>query len=150
MVADDMTAVTLDGQQRRFVLPSFPQTKLWVDALHHLGYSTEDLHPVRRAVLKYEVPVPEPIGLDPLLLSASYLLRPHNHPNIRVQPLLESAGFGIVRSMTHRRGDLNGLSDGLNHFQMAPSAAPHTKLSCAYSPLEALSLDKLVEHLTET
>lgn len=71
LLSDDLIAVSLsEDDQSAYVIPSFPQQKLWQESLDQFGMTTSDYRSIYGRETKYSVPVTANYYADPLPLAA--------------------------------------------------------------------------------
>ena len=68
LLSDDVIAVSLLDGDKPWVIPAYPQQKLWQDSLNHFGMKTNDYMPLFDRETKYSVPVAEQFYNKPLPL----------------------------------------------------------------------------------
>jgi hypothetical protein len=70
VLADDVCVVQFNEQGQPFVLPSYPQLKLWQDSAELLGVDTAELKEVRPGQNKFALPIKDRFIAEPLPLKA--------------------------------------------------------------------------------
>lgn len=83
LVSDDVTAIDLGGPT---VIPSFPQLKLWPDALQALGAVADDLPRVHPELPKRALAVPDDFAAEPIPLRRLYVLAKGDQTRIEKLP----------------------------------------------------------------
>lgn len=53
LLSDDLTAITFDEQGRAYIIPAYPQLKMWGNTVDGLNYRASELTPVTEGVNKY-------------------------------------------------------------------------------------------------
>lgn len=74
MVTDDITVIDFDGRGYPIVFPSFPQVKLWDDAVIALGDIPAHLPKIRPELEKYAKTFQQDFSVQPLPLRQLYIL----------------------------------------------------------------------------
>lgn len=69
LLSDDVIAVSLHEDNKPYVLPSYPQQKLWQESLNEFGIESKDYQPLFERETKYAVPVPSHFYSSPLPLA---------------------------------------------------------------------------------
>lgn len=69
LLSDDVIAVSLTSENTPFVMPSYPQQKLWQESLNNLGMETAHYRPLFERETKYAVPVSSQFFANPLPLA---------------------------------------------------------------------------------
>ena len=105
MLADDVTAVTVDSSSGPVALASFPHLRLCADAAARLDCPLEALprvhSPGKVPVDKYLVPVTH-FCATPLPIHAVYSLNVHATPDIHLEPMDTVHRFELVGGNTYR------------------------------------------------
>ena len=102
-VADDAVAVELRAK-RAWVLPAFPQFRLWPDAATHLGLAPDRLVKVRPSVEKRLRPAADGFIAHPLPLECVYALARGDVPRITMLQPRETL-LQLIANSWHARRD---------------------------------------------
>jgi hypothetical protein len=147
MVADDVTAVSLEATSSPVANSAFPRLRLCGDAAVRLNYSVEDLQPVRSwDAEKYHVPV-TCFCPNPLPIHAIYTLNVHELTDILLEPVSSVQRFAIVATNTYRYRFLEGLGQRQMHFNAATQLANAVHVGSITRPASPYILDELVDRL---
>lgn len=149
MLADDVTAVSMDNAEEPLALASFPQLRLCVDAAERLGHRTDELARVQspgRADEKYRLAV-SPIHASPLPIHAVYALNVHDEAEVTLEPVNTMERFALVVANTYRPNFLEGLGLRKWHFDTAARLARTVNFVRVTRPRSPYLLDELVERL---
>ena len=65
ILADDVSAIFFDTQGKPYVMPSYPQLKLWQSSIDLLNISSQDLRKLRQEYDKYALPITENFSSTP-------------------------------------------------------------------------------------
>lgn len=98
ILADDICAVTENG----FIIPGYPQLKLWQDTATQLSIDTDTLRKIRPCINKYAFPLKNRFCTRPLALHGIYILNMHNQPHIHLEHLTGAAKLMPLRSQAYR------------------------------------------------
>jgi hypothetical protein len=150
MLADDVTAVTMESPSGPVALPSFPRLRLCADAAAQLGRSVDALprvhSPGKVPVDKYVVPVTHFYDA-PLPVHAMYTLNVHAAPNIHLETVDTVQRFALVGANTYRYSFLEGLGLRQMHFQAAARLAKSVHIGRITRPASPYLLDELCDRL---
>lgn len=147
MLADDVTGIVLDADGCPIALPALPRSKLWSDAVEHLGHDLNTLPRLRPSEEKYELSVPERFAHQPSRLSTIYLLANAENEEIKIRTLDKRAGFQAVLNNTYRETFLRGLDSRKSHLKLATTTAAHARIIHVSRPRDLRQLGEVVELL---
>lgn len=145
MLADDIAGIAPNGQNTPVVLPGYPQAKLWGDAAEKLAHQTDELRRVRPQLEKFALPTVDQFAAKPIPLYAVYVLIPHNQPDLRLEPVVNTDKFNVFVHHTYRRHFLEGLGLRPAHFQLAAAAAQKAVARQVHRPQHPFLLDELAD-----
>jgi hypothetical protein len=149
MLADDVTAISVESPSGPVAYSSFPRLRLCADAAVRLNYPVEDLQRVRSwDAEKYTVPVTR-FCANPLPVHAIYSLRVHEAPEILLEPVSTVQRFAIVAANTYRYRFLKALGLSKMHFHAATRLASAVQVRSLTRPASPYLLDELVDRLGE-
>ena len=123
LLADDVTAMKLRNGDPPEVIPSFPQIKLWPDALNFLGEDLEGLPLLSSGYAKRAWAIAEGFSQEPATLSRIYVLGKGPSPKIiRLRP--QEAVLELVKNFYIRRfgRDLFKATEGVDFLRCAEIA----------------------------
>ena len=146
MLADDVTAVTVEPPSSPVAFASFPRLRLWADAAARLDYPVEALSRVHSAQDKYLVPVTH-FCANPLPIHAIYTLGVHAMPDIYLEPVAPLHRFEVVLANTYRYGFLAGLGLHQMHFHAATRLSKAVHVGSITRPASPFLLEELVDRL---
>jgi len=150
MLADDVTAVTVESPSVPMACSAFPRLRLCGDSAARLDYPVEVLprvhSPGKVPVDKYLVPVTH-FCATPLPVHAIYTLSVHEEPNIHLEPVDTLQRFAIVGDNTYRYSFLKGLGLRQMHFHAASRLAKAVHVGRITRPVSPFMLDELVDRL---
>jgi len=150
MLADDVTAVTVDSPSGPVAFTSYPRLRLCADAAARLDYPVAGLprvhSPGRVSVDKYVVPVTH-FCATPLPIHAVYTLNIHATPDIQLEPVNTVERFALVAANTYRPLFLEGLGLRKMHFHAAARLAKAVHIGRITRPASPYLIDELVDRL---
>lgn len=149
ILTDDLCVIRPATDGRMLAHPGFPQTKLWLDSLKQLDVSPEGLRRIRNKLEKRAVPLGADFIGRALPVKKIFLLRPHNHPDLELNPLTGPQKFAMLKNHTYRFGFLAAIEGKAGHFQHAMKLAQQVPVAVAIRPSGSFQLDDLVRLIDE-
>jgi len=140
ILADDVCPVNGDG----YVIPSFPQLKLWHDATEKLKIDTSDLERVHLDIEKFSFPFQQAFN-QPVPLAAIYVLSSNNQNRFNIDILKGMKSFDALLQNTYRLLFLKGLGLMPTHFQQCCELASRIHVARISRPDQDFQLDTLVD-----
>ncbi|MCF2443093.1 serine kinase [Dyadobacter sp. CY345] len=81
LLSDDLTAIKFDETGKPFIIPGYPQLKIWDNSVNGLAYDRASLQPVSEGVNKFSFRPQGDFNLDPVALGNIFFLhRAKNRP----------------------------------------------------------------------
>ncbi|HEV7378427.1 MAG TPA: serine kinase [Dyadobacter sp.] len=74
LLSDDLTAITFNSDGSPYIVPAYPQLKIWDNTVNGLQYDRNDLQPVSEGVNKFSYQPTEHFPLEPVKLNAVYFI----------------------------------------------------------------------------
>lgn len=145
MMADDVVGVVLDGAVPT-VLPAFPCTRLWADALHHLAWWPRADRRVRQDLDKHLAPVDEFYGL-PLALRTCFALTVGDSDEVELGTTAPSDAFLLLSKYAYRKKFLVGLERAGNQFRILEAVAKRVPVFSAKRSAHSFQLSSLAEQI---
>ncbi len=145
VLADDICAVSPDGDNGPMVLPGFPRITLWADATRKLGEDPACLPKVRRNLEKYGLPLKGGFCSEPTPLDRIYLLNTINTDRFEMAPVqgMEKA-YELVKN-TYRFRFLDGPGRKAEHFKHCSTAGRHAVIRRVARPQNGFRIDELAD-----
>lgn len=150
IVSDEMTVLRrVDGSVE--VVPSYPEIRLWANALEAFGIPREAWgRPVRPPLLKFSLPVPN-WHSEPCRPRAMFFLSQRRDPDIEVRPLPQLSALGQVHRMLYRSRFLAEMPDQAGSLRDVASDLVQTATGFALAFPEELDLvpevcEQVLEH----
>lgn len=150
-LSDELCALAVNGGERPpTLLPGFPQTLLWADALEKLGIDKNQLVRVRQDLEKYILPTAAPgqAGIAaPVPVASVYILTQVNTPAYTVTSLNGMKRIHGLIDTTCRLHQVEGLDLKTAHFKQCGQAARHIAVKRVERPSEPFDIDTLANIL---
>ncbi len=74
LLSDDLTAITFDADGVPYIIPAYPQLKIWDNTVRGLQYDTDDLQPVSEGVNKFAYQPMQDFEHKPIKLTTIYFM----------------------------------------------------------------------------
>ena len=87
LLADDISVIRLNQEEKITVIPEYPQQKLWADTLDILNDTDSEYSKVRPQIQKFAVPVREKFSEDEIPLFKMYVLLKNTENTVNVEPI---------------------------------------------------------------
>ena len=145
-MAEDLCAISLDGEGQPVVHPGYRHVKLWADALDHFGDAFRGGRPVRSGLQKYSVPLGGSVGGVPFRARRVYFLS-SGRGRVFLQPINGKAKLAIIRANTYRRRLGKGCADAVQYFTTANAVARSVEFVQVRRPLNLGRLGDVVRCL---
>ena len=74
LLSDDLTAIRLDREGKAYIVPGFPQLKIWDNTVSGLSFSMGELTPVSEGVTKFSWTPTSDFPTEPIKMGAVFFL----------------------------------------------------------------------------
>lgn len=145
MMVDDVCAVVLDTAGLPVVLPGYPRTRLWADAVAKLEHEIGDMVRTRPALEKYERQVTGQYWDQPAPLHRVYLLNAVRRDQLTLESEPRIHTFRVLLHNTYRRSFLDGLQMRAVHFDLAAAVAKQAGVTRVTRPTQPFRLQELAD-----
>ncbi|MFD1359153.1 aldolase [Fictibacillus halophilus] len=116
LISDDVIAINFDEQNRPFIMPSYPQQKLWEQSLNEFGLDSKRYFPLFERETKFAVPVDNPIKV-PILLAGVIELNVIESDSIQYEKIEGLNKIATLFQHTYRSSFINRLELSDWHFK---------------------------------
>lgn len=141
ILADDVCAINAEC----FVLPSFPQIKLWLDAANYLNIETQSLRRIRPQIEKFAVPLDQQFHQDMLRLNIIYSLHTHDKDEFKFETISGGEKLQSLQINSYRRAYLIGLKKREDQFLHCSKLAKQVNVVKITRPGHGFKLNELVD-----
>lgn len=148
LIADDVAAITKADNHGLSVTPAFPTSRLWRDALEKVSLEANVKQRVRPELDKYLVSTDNYCD-TPQPISAIYILRPVNDPDIRIARIEKRESHHLLNLQGFRNGFLKGHGSYASHFQMMIDIANNIPVFEIFRPRTLFELNALADTVIE-
>lgn len=143
LLSDDLTAICFDHENRPYVLPAYPQLKIWENTVNGLDFDKSKLAPVAEGINKFSLRPSHDFPTAPVPLAKIFLLhKPADLAADRILPPIE-APIELVRHFPLSPHLLRGKAHQ-RHFQQSSWCAIHAQIWNKQRPDGFPALEKWV------
>lgn len=118
LLSDDVVAITLTEEYQPWVIPSYPQQKLWQESLNAFGMNSTDYQPLFDRTTKFSIPVQTDFYNKPLPLGGIFELAGADIVSIDLQPIEKLHRFQVMHLHTYRRSLIERMNMMDWHFKI--------------------------------
>ncbi|OZU89265.1 aldolase [Virgibacillus indicus] len=147
LLTDDVIAVTLSKDNTPFVVPSYPQQKLWQESLDHFGMESNQFRPVYDRVTKFAVPVNNHFYDQPLPLAGIFVLSKAEQNAIEIMSIQELERFPVLYYNTYRNFMINRLGLLEWHFEFSANMVNKLDFHRIIRPSSCFTANELVDNI---
>lgn len=126
LLSDDVIPLNINKNGIPYVIPSYPQQKLWEESLQNFGMDTAKYNPLFERENKFAVPVHSNYCDHPLPLAGLFEIIKTEEDNTNVKPILNLERFRTLFSQTFRHTLIPHL--GLTEWHFKESASIINKI----------------------
>jgi len=132
MLADELTAITMNGQETSFVTPSFSEIALWPDTVEKLGLAKDHLPhaDANRLVLS----TPKQLDSGPCPLLAIYYLAVHGKDEVKIMEIHGAKKFRALGALCYNSHIADALLDRVAYMRYAAAITSKISIKHMYHP----------------
>ena len=128
------------------VIPSFPELRLWKDAMQQLQISAEHAEKTPDSD-KFNLGLTNGFQREALPLRAIYHLKPANTEQITIRAINGMEKFQVVKQNTYTNQFLKGLGLLPEHFSLASAVAAQIPVYRVSRPNQSNQLEALIDQI---
>jgi hypothetical protein len=149
LVSDDLIAVTLkDGQP--WVVPSYPQQKLWQESLNIFGMDRSDFNSIYGREEKYCIPIKSQFYSKPLPLGGIFELTKADQSAVEIRSIPNLNKFHLFFNHTYRNFLLHKLNILDWHFSLSTEIIPNIMIYQVSRPIVGVTVEAIREMILNT
>lgn len=128
LLSDDVIAISFGHDNTPFVMPAYPQQKLWQESLQQFGMESNSYRPIYQRETKYAVPVPSKFSSEPLPLAGLFELVKTEGEHIEIQRIQRLEQLQTLFLHTYRNFLIprSGLTEW--HFNTSVTIVNHINI----------------------
>lgn len=141
---DDISVIRMmDGKP--FVVPGYPQMKLWADTIAGLKLEDMKSFKLRENIEKHGILINNSFSHKSLPVGKIFVLNAWNKETFDIVKLTGIEKFNVVRRHTFRMQFIDGLARQADHFRMIDGIAGNAEIYRIKRPRKGFLLDELME-----
>ncbi len=147
ILTDDVALVKFD-RDRRYVVPSYPQVKLWSSSLESLEIPTTNLKPIFSRLDKFSIPFARSFERNPQDLKAIFVLKTHSlsvSRSVRFEKVEGGRVYVELHNNTYRVEFLSQMGNPKKHFHSCVRLAQQTPVYYLSRPETGVSARQIAE-----
>jgi hypothetical protein len=147
LLSDDVIPLNINENGIPYVIPSYPQQKLWEESLQNFGMDTANYKPLFDRENKFAIPVHSNYCDHPLPLAGVFEITKTEEVNANVIPILNLERFSTLFSQTFRHTLIPTLGLTEWHFKESASIINNIKMYQIQRPKVGFTAPALVEQI---
>lgn len=148
ILSDDVSAIKLENKQA-FIVPSYPQIKLWADAIRKFNDNPGSHRKLRDNIEKFGIKIHKQYYTKPLPVKAVFILNTKNTEGIDFDEVKGIEKFNALRRNTYRFQFVDGLNKQKEHFQTINQIASLIKVYRITRPRKGFNAEELKNIIIE-
>ncbi|GGE30392.1 hypothetical protein GCM10011391_06260 [Pullulanibacillus camelliae] len=150
LLTDDVIAVVMEKGDFPYVVPSYPQQKLWQESLNRLNMKSEAYEPLFERETKYAIPVTDQFISEPLPLAGMFELTKTEAEGNTLQHLKGLACLDSLSQHTYRHFLIPRMGLIAWHFHMLTRLVERIKGYQLTRSTQGFTVDQLVSMVLMT
>jgi hypothetical protein len=119
LLSDDVIAIAFLDNKTPYVIPSYPQQKLWENSLNKIGMPSLDYKPLFERETKYAIPIHTQFRETPLPLSGIFELEMIDRGSVHIEQVKGVEGVKTLYTHTYRNFIIPQLGLQEWHFDIS-------------------------------
>ena len=149
LLSDDVIAISQFNNDESYVIPSYPQQKLWQESLDHFGERSEQFSPIYERETKFSVPVPSDFSQIPRPLAGVIELIKSEGDEIKISSIQGLDRFRVLFEQTYRNFLIPKLGLTDIHFQQSAAIIKKSEMFTLQRPIEQFTAFELVSTIID-
>jgi hypothetical protein len=145
LLSDDVIPVVQSKDSIPYVLPSYPQQKLWQESLDAFGMENKHFRPLFERETKFAIPVQDNFINEPLQLAGIFELVKTEKANVSISPVKSLERFRTLFTHTYRSSLISPLGLTEWHFTESANVLKSIKLYQLQRPEQRFTAPELVK-----
>jgi hypothetical protein len=150
LLSDDVIAISQFNNDEPYVIPSYPQQKLWQESLNHFGENAEQYSPIYDRESKFSIPISFNFSPIPRPLAGVIELIKSEGDEIKIRPIHGLDRFQVLFEQTYRNFLITKLGLADMHFQQSASIIKNSKMFTLQRPMKQFTAFELVSTIIDT
>lgn len=148
ILSDDVSTIKVENN-RSYVVPSYPQMKLWADTIKKYNDTPDSHRKLRENIEKYGIKVHKQYFNKNLPLRAVFILNTKNSDGFDFEEVKGIEKFNALRRNTYRFHFIDGLKKQKEHFQTINQVANNIQVYRITRPRKGFNAEELKNIIIE-
>ncbi|WP_166238586.1 aldolase [Paenibacillus turpanensis] len=150
LISDDIIAVTnQENNTPPYVMPSYPQQKLWQQSIDHLGMQSAEYRPLAYERTKFAVPVRAAFSTEPIQLGGIFELVVPGGEAVHIRSLSKLESLPLLLRHTFRAFLIPELKTEQWHFEATAAVAGTVPVYQLQRPADGFSVREMVNEIVD-
>lgn len=149
LIADDVS-VTYVQDGYPYVLPAYPQVKLWSESLEMLEMSADQLQRVTNTDDKFAVPLSDGFRDQPTRVAALYVLLPSDISDLHMMQLSYADKVLVLQRQLYRGALIRQIDQAALPFDLMAAFLKHVRIARIFRPRNGNTLDAVLELIEQS
>ncbi|WHX41405.1 aldolase [Mesobacillus sp. AQ2] len=147
LLSDDIIPVVMDKEGCPFVIPTYPQQKLWQESLQNFGMDSSVFTPLFERETKFAIPVHSSYCKEQLPLAGVFEITRAEEDRVKIGPIQSLERFETLYNHTFRYSliQLLGLMEW--HFTESAGIIKKIKMYQVQRPIDGFTAPEMVEKI---
>ncbi|MCS0788057.1 aldolase [Cytobacillus firmus] len=150
LLSDDVIAISSSQGGTPYVIPSYPQQKLWQESLHEFGMETGQFRPLFERETKYAIPVPNSFYKEPLPLAGVFELVKTEAYEVEINPISSLQRLHTLFNHTYRKFLIDRLGLREWHFKLTANIVNKIDVYQLQRPINRFTANDLTSMILKT
>lgn len=151
LLSDDVIPVSfLQNETVPFVIPSYPQQKLWKESITMLGLKTGEYRPIYGRETKFSIPVSSNYCAEPLPLAGVFELVKSDIAELTIRRIENLQCFYTVYNHTYQNCFIQGMGLMQHHFTTTAKMVGKVNIFQLKRPASGCDSAKMVSAILQT
>lgn len=147
LLSDDIIPVLMDEEGCPYVIPTYPQQKLWQESLQKFGLDSSAFSPLFERETKFAIPVHSNYCKDPLPLGGVFEITKTEEDHAKIKPIQNLERFHTLYNHTFRQSLIPRLGLMEWHFKESAGIIKKIKMYQVQRPSNVFTAPELLEKI---
>lgn len=151
MLSDDVIPVMLNENDYPYIIPTYPQQKLWDESLEYFEMCARNYNPLFDRENKFAIPVHSQYYKEPLPLGGIFeITKTDEDASIQIKPIQHLERFSTLFNQTFRNTLIPRLGLVEWHFKESAKIIKNIRMFQVKRPSRGFTANELVEEILNT
>ncbi|MEH7444064.1 aldolase [Bacillus sp. JJ1122] len=147
LLSDDIIPLLMNEEGRPYVIPTYPQQKLWQESLQNFGLDSSAFSPLFERETKFAIPVHSSFCKDPLPLGGVFEITKTEEDHVKINPIQNLERFHTLYNHTFRHSLIPRLGLMEWHFTESAGVIKKIKMYQVQRPSNVFTASELLEKI---